>query len=1344
MSPGSVVFTKDKSYTLSGYARVNPNSTENDVDYFVRIWGYKTSSATSATACKSWRKTISKSDGWVYFEETFTVDWDVDRVTNVKFGITGAGSIDWCGCKLEEGNKATAWQPNEFDIKKYTNTQIQQTNDRIDLIATAQETTDGDLSTLRSEFDVEVGKIAAMVAAGYIEPDGNQGWTSSYSIQLSNSILNTVSSTYATKGRVNEVESKIVTTDTYTQIVSRAVSGIKIGGENLIRSTELVSETVPSANATWALADAENGWYKQGNSNITLERINVNNAPSNGIRKGWRFTHSGNITSANHATVAQYSVPVTYQQEYTISFYARLVSGAARAFCQTYISASGTHTHAQSFDELTSDWKRCVFTFTHDFENSRNQTGIYFGIEWDASVAGVIEICGLKLELGNVATDWCPSVYDMEAYTQASLTVGLEGIHGRVEGLETWKDNIKIGSQNLLKGTNEFTFVNSLVGNDTYDASDGKWTGNARLTENLREIIDITNPPAAGFTKSIKITGANTTQTTLFGQYVNPASKIYSEGMTYSLSGWFRVHPNSTEDTVAVYIQNVGIPVGETSVDNIATYSDPNLKKSDGWKYIRLTYCPTDADTTTAKKVFDLTKRTIFWFGVYASTGTVEFAGLKLEEGVTPTSYSLNPYDTEYKVDKITVAYTDFMQTDEYIKLVAGDYDNGDKVIMAINGATGTATIDGNKVNINGNTTFTNMQSAVQNAVSGSIKRIYYRTTTNSQPSAPSSGVTTGVTSTATTAGGWRTVIPNFSPGDTFYWTCEEYKKNDGKFYYTNVSPFHATIVDGANIYAGSITLTKFDSNTQNTISTASSDASTAKSDAATAKTTAENAVTRYGQCSTAAGTAAKAVTLTTGKLGTLATGAVVAVYFTKANSAATPTLNVNNTGAKQIRMVHGTAWETGSNWKAGAVLTFTYDGTYWIVTNGSQTKDAYDKANTAATNASNALTAANNAVVESVTVYYCYDRTAPTQPTDTEITSTSSAVDQWTLRMPDPVYNGYYYECTQQKLNDGTITFTEMRRMSFTEGIAKWISSSDATKIDGGHIYAKSIDTGALNLYGELEILQSATGNVGGYMGYETGNNGVDNTNGMLIRAGDDDDTTYDYYASKYTYKSYIHLSDSGAIIRSPYIQLRQSGTQAVKIINTYGLNLKEYRSGSSNLGKMAITAQSYADDSVRADLTINAKTLKFNASDNNFYYMPYSTGDAFYLQPGGDYGRVGSYGAWWEQAYIKTVGYDTLAPRSDRRVKKDIVYSVPDIIDRLKPVTYRYDFEDESDQLRYGLIAQDVLEVDDNLPVIFDDCGTGEFPRLGIKYVEIVPLLIDKCQKLQKQIDELKGESS
>ena len=80
-----------------------------------------------------------------------------------------------------------------------------------------------------------------------------------------------------------------------------------------------------------------------------------------------------------------------------------------------------------------------------------------------------------------------------------------------------------------------------------------------------------------------------------------------------------------------------------------------------------------------------------------------------------------------------------------------------------------------------------------------------------------------------------------------------------------------------------------------------------------------------YGTCATAAATAAK--------VGALAnfvryTGAVVCIRFTVANTAATPTLDVNGTGAAQIR-------------KGGAALTdvtqliigdhvFMFDGTYW------------------------------------------------------------------------------------------------------------------------------------------------------------------------------------------------------------------------------------------------------------------------------------------------------------------------------------------------------------------------------------------------------------------------------
>ena len=85
-----------------------------------------------------------------------------------------------------------------------------------------------------------------------------------------------------------------------------------------------------------------------------------------------------------------------------------------------------------------------------------------------------------------------------------------------------------------------------------------------------------------------------------------------------------------------------------------------------------------------------------------------------------------------------------------------------------------------------------------------------------------------------------------------------------------------------------------------------------------------------YGVCSTAAGTAAKTVTVD-GSF-TLYTGAMVAVKFTYTNTASTPTLNVNGSGGKQIK-IYGTTAASNStitSWTAGQVVIFVYDGNYW------------------------------------------------------------------------------------------------------------------------------------------------------------------------------------------------------------------------------------------------------------------------------------------------------------------------------------------------------------------------------------------------------------------------------
>lgn len=84
-------------------------------------------------------------------------------------------------------------------------------------------------------------------------------------------------------------------------------------------------------------------------------------------------------------------------------------------------------------------------------------------------------------------------------------------------------------------------------------------------------------------------------------------------------------------------------------------------------------------------------------------------------------------------------------------------------------------------------------------------------------------------------------------------------------------------------------------------------------------------AITHYGTCSTAAATAAKTVSLTNF---TLVTGARITVKFTVTNTAASPTLNVNSTGAKAI-MYRGSAISKGYL-AANRVYEFIYDGTDW------------------------------------------------------------------------------------------------------------------------------------------------------------------------------------------------------------------------------------------------------------------------------------------------------------------------------------------------------------------------------------------------------------------------------
>lgn len=94
-----------------------------------------------------------------------------------------------------------------------------------------------------------------------------------------------------------------------------------------------------------------------------------------------------------------------------------------------------------------------------------------------------------------------------------------------------------------------------------------------------------------------------------------------------------------------------------------------------------------------------------------------------------------------------------------------------------------------------------------------------------------------------------------------------------------------------------------------------------------------------YGTCSTAQATQAKQVTLVNGEGFTLATGVMVSVKFTYASAGATMTMAIRKDDsssyceAKNLCRYHTTAMSSGtttSGWRAGAVVTFVYDGAQW------------------------------------------------------------------------------------------------------------------------------------------------------------------------------------------------------------------------------------------------------------------------------------------------------------------------------------------------------------------------------------------------------------------------------
>lgn len=95
-----------------------------------------------------------------------------------------------------------------------------------------------------------------------------------------------------------------------------------------------------------------------------------------------------------------------------------------------------------------------------------------------------------------------------------------------------------------------------------------------------------------------------------------------------------------------------------------------------------------------------------------------------------------------------------------------------------------------------------------------------------------------------------------------------------------------------------------------------------------------------YGTCVTASSTATKIVECST--LTELKAGQTIFVKFSQTNTSTSPYLNVNQTGAKRAYR-YGTTNPVTYTWYANQIVSFTYDGTYWLFNYPGPATTTYD-----------------------------------------------------------------------------------------------------------------------------------------------------------------------------------------------------------------------------------------------------------------------------------------------------------------------------------------------------------------------------------------------------------------
>lgn len=190
----------------------------------------------------------------------------------------------------------------------------------------------------------------------------------------------------------------------YTQADSRdrtkykwfdRLANVQVGSQNLLRNTA----TLPIKNGL------DGTWWSTSGGNGVAEPVNLDKYPIPGILKGVRVK---NNTNGGNKDLSQ-AINLVIGQRYTMSCWARVSSTSDRPNVTLLIHSWTVNDTNKVLAKVINNktWIKYSLTFTADAEKN--------SIQFGQQGPGNIEICGMKLELGNVPTDWSLAMEDIQS-----------------------------------------------------------------------------------------------------------------------------------------------------------------------------------------------------------------------------------------------------------------------------------------------------------------------------------------------------------------------------------------------------------------------------------------------------------------------------------------------------------------------------------------------------------------------------------------------------------------------------------------------------------------------------------------------------------------------------------------------------------------------------------------------------------------------------------------------------------------------------------------------------------------------------------------------------------------